>query len=110
MGLFGLASFTTEQKVKEIGIRKAMGASIANILPLIYKEFLILVLIAFLIAIPFSWQLMDNWLQNFAFHIALDWKIFLTSGLLAMTIAILTIGYHSLKAAKANPVESLRYE
>ena len=110
LGLFGLISFITEQKTKEIGIRKVMGASSKNIVLLISKVFLKLVLIAGTIAFPISWYFMNNWLNNFAHRISGIVWIFLISAVIAVLIALITVSFKSFKAAAANPVDSLRYE
>ncbi len=110
LGLFALAAFTTEQRTKEIGIRKAMGATVPNLTMLLSKEFSILVVIAFLPAAFASWYFMDMWLQDFAYRIDINPILFVISGLLAFIIAWLTVGFQALRAAKANPVSSLRYE
>jgi predicted permease len=110
LGLFGLSSFMTEQRTKEIGIRKVHGASVASILTLINREVMILMLIAGIIATPIAWYVSRWWLQNFAYKTGLDWWVFLFGGLLALLVALLTVSYQSVKAALANPVDSLRYE
>ncbi|MBU1875386.1 ABC transporter permease [bacterium] len=110
LGLFGLASFTTEQRTKEIGIRKVMGASVRSILFLLSKEFLKWVVISNIIAWPMAWFLMNRWLQNFAYHTDIQMWIFGLSLIISFAIAVLTVIYQALKAATSNPVESLRYE
>lgn len=110
LGLFGLASFTTEQRTKEIGVRKVLGASVTNIILMLSNGFTRLVLISFVIAAPIAWWAMNKWLQNFAYRQPLGLDAFLWGGLLALGIAWLTVSYQSLKAALANPVEALRYE
>jgi putative ABC transport system permease protein len=110
MGLFGLAAFTIEQRTKEIGVRKILGASLSAIAALLSKDFLKLVLLAILIGSPIAWWVMHNWLQNFAYRINIQWWMFASAGLLAIVIAIVTVSYHALKAAIANPVDSLRSE
>jgi len=110
LGLFGLASFSVEQKTKEIGIRKVLGATIPGITVLLYKEFTKWVLAASLIAWPIAWFTMQRWLQDFAYRIDISWHLFLLSGLLALMIAWITISYQAIRAALANPVNSLRYE
>lgn len=110
LGLFGLASFMAEQRTKEIGVRKVLGASVASIILLLSKEFTKLVAIAFVIAGAIGWFAMDKWLQVFAYRIELGFDIFLAAGLIALLIAWLTVSYQSIKAALANPVEALRYE
>ncbi|GGM92112.1 ABC transporter permease [Dyadobacter beijingensis] len=110
LGLFGLATFTAEQRTKEIGVRKVLGASVAGIIALLSKDFLKLVVIALLIATPAAWWLMDKWLQEFAYKINISWWVFTTAGLLSTLVALLTISYQSVKAALMNPVQSLRSE
>ncbi|MGD9344760.1 MAG: ABC transporter permease [Candidatus Aminicenantes bacterium] len=110
LGLFGLASLTAEQRTKEIGVRKILGASVYSIGLLISKEFAKWILIANAIAWPVAYLLMKNWLQNYAYRTSLSWWIFALSGVLALFIAILTTSFQSIKAATANPVDSLRYE
>lgn len=110
MGLFGLVSFSVSQRVKEIGIRKVLGASIINVATLLSKDFIKLVLIAFIIAIPIGWYLMYRWLQDFAFRTTIEWWTFLLAGSIAFTIAILTVSSQAIKAALNNPVKSLRTE
>jgi putative ABC transport system permease protein len=110
VGLFGLAAYTTSLRTKEIGVRKVLGASVGSVVILLSKGFTKLILIAFLIAAPLSWYLMNNWLDGFAYHINLDVGTFLLAGLLAVAIAWITVSYQSIKAAIANPVKSLRSE
>ncbi len=110
LGLFGLAAFTAEQRTKEIGVRKVLGASVSSIVALLAKDFLKLVLIALVIASPIAWWTMTKWLQNFAYKVGLDWWIFAGAGLLAMIITLLTVSFQSIKAALMNPVKSLRSE
>jgi putative ABC transport system permease protein len=110
LGLLGLASYSTMQRVKEIGIRKVMGASVSNILNLLSKEFIRLVAISFFIAAPIAWYFMHEWLQGFAYRTAVQWWVFVLAGISALAIAIITISFQAIKAAVANPVESLRTE
>lgn len=110
MGLFGLAAFLSSQRTKEIGIRKVLGASVQSIVLLMSRDFLMLVMIAFVMAIPAGWYLSNQWLQDFAYRINIEWWIFAMAGALALLIAKLSIGYQSLKASLANPVDSLRSE
>ncbi|MBC8110004.1 MAG: FtsX-like permease family protein, partial [Verrucomicrobia bacterium] len=110
LGLFGLASFSVEQKTKEIGIRKVLGASVSQIVTLLSKDFLKLVLIAFVIAVPVAWYAMHQWLQDFAYRIDISWWIFALAGVLALLIALLTVSFQAIRAALANPVKSLRTE
>ncbi len=110
LGLFGLASFTTLQRTKEIGIRKVLGASIMNILKLLFSEFALLLVIAFLIATPVAWFTTSNWLQGYAFRINLHWTYFVLPFIIIIIIALLTVSYQSIKAALSNPAKSLRTE
>lgn len=110
LGLFGLATYSSEQRIKEIGIRKVLGASVSSIVSMLSKDFLKLVLIATIIAIPLSWLAMYNWLQDFAYRINISWWVFAVGGLMALLIALITVSFQSIKAAIANPVKSLRTE
>jgi putative ABC transport system permease protein len=110
LGLFGLAAFTIEQRNKEIGIRKVLGASVASINTLLSGDFLKLVLLSIIIASPVAWWAMHNWLQNFAYRITIQWWVFALAGAVAVITAIVTVSYHAIKAAIANPVDSLRSE
>jgi len=110
MGLFGLAAFTIEQRTKEIGIRKILGASLSSITSLLSVDFLKLVLLSILIASPIAWWAMHGWLEHFAYRIHIQWWMFGAAGLLAVIVALITISYHAIKAAIANPVNSLRSE
>jgi putative ABC transport system permease protein len=110
LGLFGLAAFTIEQRTKEIGIRKILGAGLSTIATMLSKDFLKLVLLAILVASPVAWWAMDGWLQGFADRITIQWWMFGAAGLAAVIVAVLTISYHAFKAAAANPVRSLRSE
>lgn len=110
VGLFGLAAYTASLRTKEIGVRKVMGASVGSVVFLLSKDFTKLILIAFVIAVPLSWYLMNNWLDGFAYRVNLDVGTFLLAGLIAVAIAWITVSYQSIKAALANPVKSLRSE
>jgi putative ABC transport system permease protein len=110
LGLFGLATFTVESRIKEIGVRKVLGASVRSIVSLLSKDFLLLVFIAFLIASPLAWWAMHKWLQDFAYRIDIGWWVFLIAGSISFIIALLTVCFQAIKAAVANPVESLRTE
>lgn len=110
LGLFGLAAFMANQKTKEIGVRKVMGASVESIVLMFSKEFIKLIVLGFVLAVPFAWYGMDQWLSEFAYRIDLSVWIFLAGMGTTLLIAVLTVGYKSLKAATANPVKSLRYE
>lgn len=110
LGLLGLVMFAAEQRIKEIGIRKVLGASLVQILTLFSKDFLQLIFIAFLIAVPLAWYSMHHWLQDFAYRIELSWWIFALAGAATLTIALITMSYQAVKAALANPAISLRME
>ena len=110
LGLFGLAAFSAEQRSREIGIRKVLGASIPGIAQLLSKDFLKLVLIAFLIATPIAWWGMNKWLEAFAYKVTLSWWMFALAGVLSLGIAILTVSFQAIRAAVANPVKTLRSE
>ena len=110
LGLFGLATFTVESRTKEIGIRKVLGASTVGIMALLSKDFLKLVLIAILIASPIAWYLTEQWLKDFASRITVSWWVFAAAGMLAIAIALVTVGFQAVKAALMNPVKSLKTE
>jgi ABC-type antimicrobial peptide transport system permease subunit len=110
LGLFGLAAYTAEQRTKEIGIRKVLGASVAGITALLTRNFLVLVGLSCLIAFPVAWWMMGNWLQDYDYRISLHWWMFGLAVLIAVLIALMTIGFQSIKAALANPVKTLRTE
>jgi len=110
LGLFGLATYMAEQRTKEIGIRKVLGASVGNVVNMLSKDFIILVLIAFVFAFPVAWWAMHNWLQDFAYRITIGWWIFFAAGAIAFLIAFITVSSQAIKAALANPVKSLRTE
>jgi putative ABC transport system permease protein len=110
MGLFGLAAFSAEQRIKEIGIRKVLGASVFNITALLSKNFVKLVLISSLIAFPIAWWAMNKWLEDYEYRITISWWVFVVAGVAALFIALLTVGFQAIKAAIANPVKSLRTE
>jgi putative ABC transport system permease protein len=110
LGLFGLATYTGEQRSKEISIRKVLGASLAQVVGLLIRDFAVLIGIAFVIAAPLGWYLMNSWLQEFAYRIQVDWWMVLIAGLAAFSVAILTIGYQSLRTARENPVNALKNE
>jgi putative ABC transport system permease protein len=110
LGLFGLITYAAEQRVREIGIRKVLGASVNNIARMLSIDFLKLVLVSSVIAFPIAWWAMHKWLQDFAYRVSISWWIFFVSGILALLIAILTVGFQAIKAGVANPVKSLRTE
>ena len=110
LGLFALAAFMAEQRTKEIGIRKAMGATTTGLTLMLSKEFTKLVIIAFIPAAVVAWFVVESWLSDFAYRIEVNPMIFVVSGLIATAIAWFTVSFQSIKAAAANPVDSLRYE
>jgi putative ABC transport system permease protein len=110
LGLLGLAAYSTIQRTKEIGIRKVLGANVATIVRLLSREFLRLVIIALLIASPIAWFAMHSWLECFAYRTIIAWWVFPLAASAAILITFLTVGFHSIKAAVANPVKSLRSE
>jgi putative ABC transport system permease protein len=110
LGLLGLASYSTMQRTKEIGIRKVMGASVSNIINLLSKDFLKLVFVSFFIAAPVAWFFMHQWLKDFAYRTDISWWIFVIAGTTALLIALFTVSFQAIKAAVANPVKSLRTE
>jgi putative ABC transport system permease protein len=110
LGLFGLATYSAEQRVKEIGVRKVLGATIVNLVSLLSADFIKLVLIANAIAFPIAWWASNRWLQEYAYHIDLKWWVFLLAAVLASMIALLTVSYQAFRAALSNPVKSLRSE
>ena len=110
LGLFGLATYIAEQRTKEIGIRKVLGASVTNIIKMLSTDFVKLVLLAFLIATPIAWWFMNKWLQDFAYKIDLSWWIFAATGIIALLVALFTLSFQAIKAALSNPTKSLRTE
>jgi ABC-type antimicrobial peptide transport system permease subunit len=110
LGLFGLAAYTAEQRRKEIGIRKILGASVEGITTMLSMDFIKLVLLSFIIAFPFAWWLMNKWLADFAYRISVSWSIFLVSAVIAIITALLTVSIQSIQAAVRNPVKNLRSE
>jgi putative ABC transport system permease protein len=110
MGLFGLAAFTAEQRTKEIGIRKVLGASVMGIVTMLSKTFLKPVLIASLIAFPIAWWAMNTWLQDFEYRVSITWRVFGIAALVALLIALVTVSFQTIKAAISNPIKSLRTE
>jgi putative ABC transport system permease protein len=110
LGLYGLASFMAAQRIKEVGIRKVLGATATNIVYLFSKEFILLITIAFAIATPIAWYSMHKWLQYYVYRIKIPWWLFASGGLVAMLIALTTISFQAIKAARANPVKSLKTE
>jgi putative ABC transport system permease protein len=110
LGLFGLSAYSIQQRTKEIGIRKVLGASVPNVITLLSKDFLSLVIVASIIAFPIAWWVMNRWLQDFVYRISIGWWIFLIAGIIAVIISLLTVSFLAVKAAVANPVNSLRSE
>lgn len=110
LGLFGLTSFTVEQRTKELGVRKVLGASVAGIVVMLSKDFLRLVVVGFVIAVPFTYYAMDQWLENFADRVDIGAGVYLLAGLSAIVIALATVSWQSIRAAVANPVDCLRSE
>jgi ABC-type antimicrobial peptide transport system permease subunit len=110
LGLFGMASFTAEQRVKEIGVRKVLGATVFNLWQLLSKDFVVLVIISFCIAAPVSYYFMHQWLQGYQYRTEINWWIFAIAAIAAMVLTLLTVSYQSIKVALANPVKSLKTE
>lgn len=110
LGLFGLSAYSIQQRTKEIGIRKVLGASVPNVITLLSKDFLSLVIVASIIAFPIAWWVMNQWLQDFVYRVSIGWWIFLIAGIIAIIITLLTVSFLAIKAAVANPVKSLRTE
>jgi putative ABC transport system permease protein len=110
LGLFGLAAFSAEQRRKEIGVRKVLGASVTSLVQLLSKEFIKLVGLSIVIATPVSWWLMNKWLQAFSYRVNISWWMFALAGIIAIGIALLTVSFQAIKAAVASPVKSLRTE
>ena len=110
LGLFALSSFMAEQRTKEIGIRKALGASMPSLTTLLSREFTKLILISFVLAVVPAWYFMGQWLEGFVYRDSLDITIFIGAGILAILISWITVGYQAIRAALANPVDSLKYE
>jgi putative ABC transport system permease protein len=108
LGLFGLAAFTARARIKEIGIRKVLGASVTSISLLLSKDFIRLIILSILVAVPVAWLLMDNWLTAYDYRISITWDIFALAGAGAILIALATVSYQAIKAALANPVKNLR--
>ena len=110
IGLFGLASFVAEQRTKEIGIRKVLGASVADLWGMLSKEFIRLVVLSCLIAIPVTWFAMNGWLQNYTYRTPIAWWIFAVTGCGALLLTLLTVSFQAIRVALSNPVDSLRSE
>ncbi|MCB0437095.1 MAG: FtsX-like permease family protein, partial [Mangrovimonas sp.] len=105
LGLFGLAVLTAFQRTKEIGIRKVLGASVTGIVKLLSKEYVVLILLALVVASPIAWYLMQKWLEKFAYRLEIEWWIFVLAGMMAIIIALITVGFQAIKAAISNPVK-----
>ncbi|HET9745403.1 MAG TPA: ABC transporter permease [Chitinophagaceae bacterium] len=110
LGLFGLATYTAEQRIKEIGVRKVLGATVMDVVSMLSKDFMLLVLIASAVAVPVAWWVMNKWLEDFAYRINIGWWIFLAAGVIALLIALMTVSSQAIRAAVSNPVKSLRTE
>lgn len=110
LGLFGLSAFSAARRTKELGVRKVMGASVPSLAGLMGKEFLVLVILAAGIGCPIGWYLMNSWLASYAYHIEVGWLSLVLAALSCLTVSMLTVSYHSLKASRVSPVTSLRYE
>lgn len=110
LGLFGLATYMAENRIKEIGVRKVLGASVTGIASLLSKDLLRLVIIAFFIAAPISWWGMHKWLQSYPYRVSVQWWVFVLAGILSMGIALVTVSWQAIRAALANPARSLRSE
>jgi putative ABC transport system permease protein len=110
MGLFAIALLMIEQRIKEIGVRKTLGASVQTLVTMLCKDFIKLVVVAIIIATPLAWSFMQGWLKDFPYRINIQWWVFALTGLLAIIIALLTVSYQSIRAALMNPVKSLRSE
>jgi putative ABC transport system permease protein len=110
LGLFGLATYMAEQRTKEIGVRKVLGATVSNIVSMLSVDFLRLVILSAIVAFPIAWWFMQKWLQDFAFRVNIGWWIFLAAAGIAAAIALVTVSFQAIKAALANPVKSLRTE
>jgi len=110
LGLFGLVTYTAETKVKEIGIRKTLGASVGNIILLLSKDFMLLVIISLLVSFPIAWYMMNKWLTNYQYRTTIEWWIFAAAGVSELAIAIFNVGSKAMRAEQNNPVKSLRSE
>ena len=110
LGLFGLTIYSTTQRSKEIGVRKVLGASTTRLVSILTADFIKLFFVALMVSIPISWFIMNRWLEGFAYRIAIDWKIFAFAGSITLLVAFVTMSLKTVKAARANPVESLRDE
>ena len=110
LGLFGMASFVAEQRTKEIGIRKVLGAGVVTLWRMLSTEFFVLVLLSCIIAAPIAWYYLHNWLSNYDYRIEIKWQVFVMAGIAALIITLLTVSFQAIKAALSNPIKSLRTE
>ena len=110
LGLFGLASYVAEARTKEIGVRKVLGATVPQLIVMLSREFVVLVGVAFLLAAPVAYLVMQRWLEGFAYRASFGWVLFVGAGLLVLFIALVTVSYQAWRAARTNPVNALRYE
>jgi putative ABC transport system permease protein len=110
LGLFGLSSYAAQQRIKEIGIRKVLGASARNITIALSKDFVVLAIVAIVIAFPVAWWATNKWLQDFSYRTDINWSIYVAAGFVTILLSIITVAFHAIKAAIANPVKSLRTE
>ncbi|HVZ26654.1 MAG TPA: FtsX-like permease family protein, partial [Sediminibacterium sp.] len=110
LGLFGLAAYTAENRVKEIGVRKVLGASVFHITALLSRDFLALVMVSFVIATPIAWYALHKWLEGYTYRIYVEWWVFLFAACLSILVALITVSYHAIRAATSNPVKALRTE
>jgi putative ABC transport system permease protein len=110
LGLYGLTAYSASQKIKEIGVRKVLGATINNLAIMLSRDYLKLILLAFIIAVPVGWYILNNWLTDFAYRTNISWWMFGGAGLLVLAVAMVTVSFQVIKAAIANPVKSLRAE
>ena len=110
LGLFGLATYAAQKRIKEIGVRKVLGASVTSIVTMLSKDFIKPVAIAAVIAFPVAWWIMNQWLQSFAYRVGISWWIFAAAGIIALLIAFITVSFQAIKAAISNPVKNLRTE
>jgi putative ABC transport system permease protein len=110
LGLFGLAAYTAERRIKEIGIRKVLGANVTGLASLLSTEFIKLVIVSILLACPIAWYAMSSWLQNYAYRVSVQWWVFAAAGTAAIIIAVITVSFQSIKAAMMNPVKAIKAE
>ena len=110
LGLYGLSAFSAQRRIKELGIRKVMGASVPGLLQLMSTEFTVLVLVASVVGCPLGWYLMTSWLEKYSYHVEVGWLTLAMACVSCLAVSLLTVMYHSLRASMANPAQSLRYE